>query len=336
LKPRAIKLSGHRSRGRAFMALLCMTLALGALAFISACDDSFPGVYNGYVEGDYIYISSPSGGKVVGLPVEKGDEVKAGDALYELDPEPELTEVREAESRHRAAKALYEDKTLGQRPTELAAIEASIAQAEASREYSEKEFNRINALHEQDSVSGERLDSARAAYDRDRATVAELRERLKTARMGSRTGQVDAARKEVEGARAALERARWTLEQKKGAAPSAGRVVDVLYRDGEYVPAGYPVVVLLPPERVKARFFVPEPELSGFRAGQRVSVSIDGREGPIEATISFISPKAEYAPPFIYSKDSRDKLVFMMEASFEPAVARGLNPGQPLEVRAAR
>jgi HlyD family secretion protein len=322
---------------RALSAVLKLALAVGLLAAATSCgDESSRGTYQGYIEGDYLYISSPSGGKVERISVEKGARVEAGALLYELDQEPEASSYQEAESLHSAAKALYKDKTKGRRPTEIAAIEASIAQAEARLAFSEKEFRRLGSLHEKEAIPEERLDSAQAAYARDRAAVAELKETLKTARLGDRTGQLEAAQRQVEKTKAALDMAAWSLAQKRGIAPAPARVVDVLYYEGEYVPAGYPVVVLLPADKVKARFFVPEPELSALRTGQEVTIKIDGIEGPIVGTISYISPKAEYTPPFIYSKDSRAKLVFMVEAYFAPDVAGSLNPGQPVEVRAGQ
>ena len=53
----------------------------------------------------------------------------------------------------------------------------------------------------------------------------------------------------------------------------------------------------------------------------------------LRATVSFISPQAEYTPPLIYSESSRAKLVFLIEARPPSEQARLLNPGQPVEVR---
>jgi HlyD family secretion protein len=54
--------------------------------------------------------------------------------------------------------------------------------------------------------------------------------------------------------------------------------------------------------------------------------------GPVAGKISFISPKAEYTPPVIYSREVRDKMVFMIEMVFDPAIAAKLHPGQPVDV----
>jgi HlyD family secretion protein len=115
------------------------------------------------------------------------------------------------------------------------------------------------------------------------------------------------------------------------AASVAGRVTDTLFARGDWVPSGAPVVSLLPPGNVKVRFFVPETQLGTVSVGQKVAVSCDGC-APISATVSFIAPQAEYTPPVIYSKESRSKLVFLVEAKPAPEDALKLHPGQPVDV----
>jgi HlyD family secretion protein len=48
--------------------------------------------------------------------------------------------------------------------------------------------------------------------------------------------------------------------------------------------------------------------------------------------VSYLSPKPEYTPPVLYNRENRAKLVFMIEAVFDPGAARDLHPGQPVEV----
>jgi HlyD family secretion protein len=93
------------------------------------------------------------------------------------------------------------------------------------------------------------------------------------------------------------------------------------------------VVSLLPPQNIKLRFFLPEEKLGTVKAGQAVSVSCDGCGAPIPARISYIATGPEYTPPILYSKDSRAKLVFLIEARPSPADAERLHPGQPVDVR---
>lgn len=96
-----------------------------------------------------------------------------------------------------------------------------------------------------------------------------------------------------------------------------GVVNDVYFRLGEFITAGNPVVSILPPENVKIRFFVNEKTLPQIKYNQPVWVNCDGCAEELKAKVSYISPSAEYAPPVIYSNESRSKLVFMIEATFE-------------------
>jgi HlyD family secretion protein len=83
------------------------------------------------------------------------------------------------------------------------------------------------------------------------------------------------------------------------------------------------------------RFYVPETELARLQPGQAVEAGCDGCVQPIRGTIDFIAPQAEYTPPVIYSRGSREKLVFRVEAAPLPGQAASLRPGLPIDVRIA-
>ncbi len=177
------------------------------------------------------------------------------------------------------------------------------------------------------------LDAARAAVEQDTAQVAELAAQVKVARLAARPDEIAAARAEAQAARAALAQAQWRLDQKAVAAPVAGAVQDRLYLPGEFVPAGNPVVVLLPPSNLKLRFFVGETELARVKPGQSVRARCDGCGAEIPAIIRFVSTQAEYTPPVIYSRENRAKLVYLVEAGVTAQEAARLHVGQPIEVR---
>jgi len=81
------------------------------------------------------------------------------------------------------------------------------------------------------------------------------------------------------------------------------------------------------------RFFVPEPRLAGVHIGDKVRLVCDSCPADLAATVSFISPQAEYTPPVIYSESIRAKLVYMVEARPSVEQAALINPGQPIAVR---
>src|SRR5207247_7298822 len=102
--------------------------------------------------------------------------------------------------------------------------------------------------------------------------------------------------------------AEWNFNQKRQAAPLAGLVYDTLFRQGEWVAAGKPVVALLPPQNIKVRAFVPETQVGSIHYGDTTPVTVDCMPDPFSGTVSYISPPAEYPPPVIYSRESRAKL----------------------------
>jgi len=186
-----------------------------------------------------------------------------------------------------------------------------------------------------DVISQEELDQARAQRDANQAQVNQLTADLATGRLGGREDAIAAAQAYVAAQTAALAKAQWTYDQKQQFAPQAGPVQDTLYRQGEYVTAGSPVVVLLPPDHLKVRFFVPETWVARVRVGAAAQVSFDGGKQSLAATISYISTQAEYTPPVIYNRENRASLVYMIEARFAPNDAADVRPGQPVDVQLA-
>jgi len=222
----------------------------------------------GYVEGEFVYVSSQLAGPLQSLHVQRGMQVQAGDALFELDPTVE---------------------------------KAGLDLAKASLTFSERDFERQEQLGlDPGSASVRDLQLSRSARDQDSQRLAS---------------------------------ADWNYTQKFQSAPQGGLVFDTLYRVGEWVDAGHPVVVLLPPSDIEVRAFVPETQIGRIHPGDLVQVFVDGVKDPFKGTMRYIFPQAEYTPPVIYSQESRSKLVFMVEIDFDPETAAKLHPGQPVDVQ---
>lgn len=308
--------------------------AAGAvLLLLSGCAPTEEGVHAGYVEGEFVYVAAPLAGHLTRLEVVRGAEVAGGQALFALESEVETAAVQEAESRLAEADHRLADLRKGRRPSELAVLEARVQEMAARLALAEIELRRKEQLRDDQVIAPAELDVAVARRDADAALLGSLRAELDTARLGAREDAIQAAEAERESRVAALARARWALDQKQVTAPAAARVHETLYRPGEYVAAGMPVVALLPPGHVKVRFFVPEPELGRVKVGTKVTVTLSGEPTPVEATIRYVSTQPEFTPPVIYSRENRAKLVFMVEAHPPAEVAARWHPGQPAEVR---
>ena len=305
-------------------------LVLTVLA-LAGCARPGPAGYQGYLEGDFVYVSSPLAGRLETLAVQKGARVTAGAALFTLERSAERAAQQQAAEQLRAAQARLEDLKKGSRPSELATLEARREQASAAADLSARELARQENLFNTKVIPASDFDRARLTHEQNLRAVDELTAQLATAALGARSDAIAAAAADVSAAVAAKAHADWSVDQKSQAAPKAGLVYDTLYREGEFVAAGNPVVALLPPENLKVRFFVPEAEFAALKAGAAVHVTLTGQPTPLAAHISYLSPQPEFTPPVLYNRDNRSKLSFMVEAVFD-ADARDLHPGQPADV----
>ena len=310
--------------------------AAAILALAGCAREKSPG-WQGYLEGEFVYVAAPLGGRLEKLAVEKGASVAAGAPLFALERGAELAAQAQAAAQLRAAQARLADLDKGARPSELAALEARLAQARAVAELSARDLDRATSLHEKQVLTDGDFDRARLAHEANQKLTAELGAQLATASLGARSDALTAAEADVAAARAALERADWSVAQKSLAAPRAGLIYDTLFREGEFVAPGSPVVALLPPENLKARFFVSEADFATLKPGDSVRVAITGLAAPLTARISYLSQQPEYTPPVLYNRDNRAKLVFLVEAVIaSPAATSALHPGQPVDVTLAK
>lgn len=312
--------------------LLHVSLAALAAGLFAGCSPNPAGKFQGYIEGEYVYIAAPLGGALTSLAVARGDQVRTGQLLFALERGSEAGAVQQAAKNLAQAQAQLDDLTKGRRPTEIASLTAQLEQARANLKLAGDDLARREKLGEARVISKEELDQAKAQRDADQARVDQLVADLETAKLGGREDAIHAAQAVVESQQAALDKARWAFDQKQQFAPANAFVQDTLYRQGEWVAAGNPVVVLLPPTSIKVRFFVPQAMLPQIKTGETVQVSFDGGKHAHSATINYISTQNEFTPPVIYNRENRAKLVYMIEAKFPPADAAELRPGQPVDV----
>jgi HlyD family secretion protein len=144
----------------------------------------------------------------------------------------------------------------------------------------------------------------------------------------------DDAEASLRQSKANLEWSQTRLARRNAYSPGEATVEQIYYRPGETVPAGRPVVALLPPANLKLRFFAPQAVLPEIKYGQTVGVSCDGCEKGLTAKVSFIARSAEFTPPVIYSQEERAKLVFLIEA--RPEHPEKFRVGQPVTVTLPR
>jgi len=266
--------------------------ALALFVLLAACGNQGKEPWLGYGEGEDAFVSAPAPGWVEKVAVHRGQEVKKGDLLFVLD-----------DTQQRAAR--------DQAAANLGSIRAQWNENEASLAYAEKDLTRQTKLVEANAGTQNALDLSRSNRDQ----------------YAARSGQIEAEMKQAE---AALADAEYQLSQRRIVSLVNGRVEDIYFRAGEYVPPSTPVVSVLPPENVYVRFFVPESEFGQVHLGETVAIDCDGCAKNLTAKITFIAQQEEFTPPVIFSIGNREKLVFKLEARAPGGLK--INPGQPVDV----
>jgi HlyD family secretion protein len=277
---------------------------------------------SGYVEGEALYLASPISGLVSELKVVRGQRVEAGAPLFVMDARSAGAQQLEAAADREGAKAQANAAAATARQLKATAaaakVNADIAAATGQR-YAALRRAKSGAVSAEDADRAEA--TARSSADQWRAAEAQA---------AAAAQQAAAAERAVHRAEGGLKDTSVKLQLLTQSAPRAARVEEVFYQQGEWVPANQPVLSLLPDARIKLRFFVPEKEIAAYQIGRQVRFRCDGCTGELTAKVNYVNPRPEYTPPVIYSRTTRDALVFLVEAV--PADPSRLTPGQPVDV----
>lgn len=318
-----------------FKQLRLISVLLFGLLAVSGCSRSGQNQVQGYIEGRFTYISSQMSGTLEDLTIERGSQLKIGQKLAILESSPQYENYNQAKANLEKAESNLADLQKGKRPSEIAAIVDQQKQVIAQIVYADKTVKRYQHLVKTHYLQQSELDKSISNYNNLNAQLAELNENLITAKLPARIDQVNEAKAQVAAAKATLQEAQWQLKQKQLNSPINGRVFDTFYRIGETVPADSPILSALDPKNVYVIFYIPEKQLSTIKVGRIITFTCDSCKQYTPATIYFISDKAEFTPPVIYSEISRQKLSYRVEAKLSINDAKRFNPGQPVTINLA-
>jgi HlyD family secretion protein len=302
--------------------ILLLLVAAAFVAWRLLAATGHPRSLSGYVEGEDLYLAAPVSGTVADIAAVEGTRAAAGQRLFTIDPATLSAQGQQAEAGVTAARTQI---AAAQANAEQAGAETAAAAATAER--ARRDLARLVSVARADAraVAGRDIDQARAALREAEARVAAARQTE-----AARRAQVAAARAQAAQAQGGAREVQIRVGQLAPAAPAPGRIEQVFFQRGEWVPANQAVIALLPDARVKLRFYVPEAEIARYAPGRMVRFACDGCAAGLAARISTVSPRPEFTPPVIFSRESRDRLVFLVEAL--PAHPERLQPGLPVDV----
>jgi HlyD family secretion protein len=143
-------------------------LLIGVL-LLPGCSGSRTSSYQGYVEGEFVYLASSQPGHLEHLAVSRGQRVESGTQLFALEAIEEAAKQQQAQRQLAAAEAQLADIETGKRPPEMAVIVAQLAQTQASAHKSALQRERDETQYRTGGISREQLEATLAQATSDAA-----------------------------------------------------------------------------------------------------------------------------------------------------------------------
>jgi len=273
-------------------------------------DDGFTRVRELYT------VNAPVTGRVLRLPVERGDDVVAGDTVVAtlLPADPAfLDERRESEAAATIAAA----------EAALAAARDETKRAEAALTLAEADYGRVEPLVKSGTYAPARLDTALQARDSARAAVAAARSAAK-----AREADVKAARAALIGPGAAS-KAAGVVDVRT---PVSGKVMTLLHESSGVVTAGTPLLEIGDPNDLEIVVDYLSQKVVNLPPGTRAEVRNWGGD-PFPARLRLIEPKGYTKYSALGVEEQRVDAVIDFDPADVPKVAGGLQHGYRVDVR---
>lgn len=271
----AEKGKGGTLRHRLLMISVPLALALGGGAYWYLTQDQVS-TDNAYVKQDIVSVSSDVSGRIVEVAVHENQQVKAGDLLFRVDPEPYRVALAQADARIAEAQV-----NVTELRTKYNSTGVDIARAKKDIAFARTEYERQQQLAARGFTTKARLDEARHALDVAEASLNTAQADAAEARSALATGtQVPGVNPALAAARAARDKALLDLQRTEVRAPVAGRVSQVdRLQVGQMMVTGLPAVSIVANDSswVEANF--KETQLDRIRPGQKADVELDAYSG---------------------------------------------------------
>lgn len=245
---------------------------------------------NGRVEAEEVDVATRLAGHVDQILVEEGELVEAGQELARMDTAELEAELREAKAQAREAVERSHS------------ADAMIRQRKSECELAEAEYRRSEILFEQHVEPESRLEVKQSQLSSARAACSAAESQKLDAEAG-----IDAANAHVERIQSQLDEAVLT-------SPVRGRVLYRLSRLGEVLPAGGKIFTVVDLTDVYMEIFLPSRQATRVAIGAEARIVLDGApDDVIPATVSFVSPDAQFTPRQVETPSERDKLMFRVK-----------------------
>lgn len=270
--------------------------------------------------------------RIIGVLVEEGDKVKAGQLLAEIDPYRFQQSVAQREAELEVARQQFDELNHGSRPAEILRSKAELASAKAAERDADLTYKRLQELVKKKLASAQDVDNARAALDAARARVEAAKQNLALVEAGPRQETIAAAKARFQGAEASLAQARKNLEDTRLYAPSDGIIQARILEPGDIAGPQKPIFTLALTNLLWVRAYIAGPDLAKVQPGMTAEIHSDSFSNKTyKGKVGYISPSAEFTPKTVQTEDVRSSLVYQVRI-LVPNPQDELRLGMPVTV----
>ena len=274
--------------------LLLMLAAIALAILFRAHNQDL--LLQGEVDAPEVIVASKSKGRVVERLIERGDDVKSGQLIIQLDSPELMAQLRSAQATRDEAKAQLELSLHGTREESIRNLRANLAQAEAQYRNAQNDYNRNLSVAGKGYISKSELDASRRSRDTAFQQVQAAKANLDEGINGDRVEQRQQYAAALRAAEENLLQIQAQSDDLQVKAPVDGEVGPIPAEVGELLNAGSPLVTLI---RVPDAYFVfnlREDILAHVRKGDKVKLRVPAlKDKMIDTEVRYIAPLGDYA-----------------------------------------
>ena len=223
-----------------------------------------------------IPVAAEVAGRVIRVNVRNNQEVKAGDVLFEVDPQPYQITVDRARADLESTR-----RQIGASTARIAAAQANLQAAQANELKAQQDNQRLEGLYREDpgTISVRLLEVSRANYKQAVSQVAAARAEVQRAReQEGGSAQNNAL---LLSAATALSKAELDQANTRVRARSAGLITDLRTDAGQFAAVGSPVMTLIAIHDVWISADMTENNLGLVKPDTPVAIVLDAVPGEV-------------------------------------------------------
>jgi HlyD family secretion protein len=255
-----------------------------------------PLIIQGEADATRIDIAARVDGRVGKRPVSRGDNVTAGQLLFEIDNPELVTKLRETEAALAVASAQLANIEAGTRAEVIAQRKAAVEAATANLTLAQRTYDRVKELAGTGNAPIQRLDETTNALQVAQRSLEQAKSAYEAAVNGYTAEERGIAQANVAKAKASIDTIKAQVDELVVKAPIAAQVYQIGAELGEYVSPGVPLLSLVDLSDVWLRFDLREDLAKGLKTGDRFQMRVPALgDRVIAAEIKVIATKGEYA-----------------------------------------